>query len=156
MLGEGCGTGTARAKHPFQHIQSWCMLQPVCKRPKMLDPQDLAEAVMLWYLQVQEWYYPRVRHPTISSDDVRITTKDVNYLCMGGRRSPEDHFRTAWGVMVDGGSSGRFFSHISGPAHHQGNPQGNRSRLYLKKFQVVFNFRASPRTWTFDAPPNQN
>ena len=99
-MGEGCGgPGGPRVHHPSQHIKSWEMLQPLSKRPKHLDPQDLMESILLRLWQLQQVYFAKVRHPSLSSDGVRITTKDVNYLCLAGDDG-QDKPRAGWGVMV--------------------------------------------------------
>ena len=43
------------------------------------------------------------------------------------------------------------------PSPPPGRSTGKSLQVVFKKTsQVVFNFRTSPQTWTFDAPPNQN
>jgi hypothetical protein len=86
---------------------SMYLLQPEAKRPKRMDPADLFQDLMLRYLQVQEHFFPNERHPTISSDGVRVSTKDVNYYCIGGRQQDAERLRAAWAVMVVRLANGR-------------------------------------------------
>ena len=98
VLGEGCGAGGARVKHPAQHMQSFRMFLPSAKRPCQIDFRDANEDLLLRYVQIQEHIFPLVRHPSVASDGVRVSGKDAVYLCIGGFHL--EAFRAAWGLMA--------------------------------------------------------
>ena len=97
-LGEGCGDSHARVRFPSQHIKSYQMWTSEGKTMRTLNPSDMNESMMLRYVQVQECFFDRVRHPSIASDGFRVAAKDVNYLCSGGEH--KGRYGVGWGVMV--------------------------------------------------------
>ena len=98
-LGEGCGSAGQRVKHPTQHMVSYCMFTPEAKRPRKLDPTDPAESILLRLVQTSEGVMSRVRYPSLSTDGVRVSGKDVYYSIVSG--APDNgEFISSWDVKV--------------------------------------------------------
>ena len=86
-----------------QHFKSLELFTPVAKRVKSMDLGVAASAVVLRYIQVQENYYPQVRHLCVSSDGLRAVSGNVNFLCYNGQPAAADgteQFRAAWDLKV--------------------------------------------------------
>jgi hypothetical protein len=106
-------TDGVRVKHPAQHMQSFLMFLPAAKRPRKIDPAAFNAHLLLRYLQVQEYIFPGVRHPSVASDGVRVSGKDAVYLCIGGCHS--ESFRAVWGLMAPCGNCTQSQAHKSDP-----------------------------------------
>ncbi len=75
-----------------------------------MDLGAAASTVMQRYIQVQENYYPQVRHLRISPDGLRVVSRSVNFLCYNGQPAAADgteQFRAAWGLKVTARKGGR-------------------------------------------------
>ena len=57
-------------------------------------------SLALRYIQVQEHYLPTVRHISCGTDGMRVSTKDIQYVCFAGRAPGSKLFRSAWDIKV--------------------------------------------------------
>ena len=99
-IGMGFGDSSERATNIAQRVKSWEMFTPVAKRQKTIDVRDANASIVLRYIQAQENYFPRVRQLSVSTDGVRVSTKDVQYLCFGGKAEGGDKHRAAWDIKA--------------------------------------------------------
>ena len=99
-MGQGCGIETEMATNIAQHIQSYEMFTPMAKRQKTMDIREINASLGLRYVQTQEAFFHTVRFPSISSDGCRLSTKDVQYLCFGGRADGSSKYLTGWDLKV--------------------------------------------------------
>ena len=76
------------------------MFTPMAKKQKTMDIREINASLGLRYVQTQEAFFPTVRFPSISSDGCRLSTKDVQYLCFGGRADGSSQYLTGWDLKV--------------------------------------------------------
>lgn len=98
-MGRGCtGTESDKAHNTSQHIKSYQMFQPASKRARHLSPIDIENDMLLRYTQVNEYVWPSVQHLSLSSDGVRVASKDACYWLFSGKVGSE--FKQAWALRV--------------------------------------------------------
>ena len=92
------------ASNVGQHVRSHFLLTPPSKRTKVLAVRDATADIALRYVQVQEAFFPKVRVLALATAGIRVATKDVQYVALGGRADLQhghhSGFRVAWDTMA--------------------------------------------------------
>ena len=99
-LGHGSDddTGAAAPLNTHQHVRSYLSFTPVAKRSRVMGPRELDEDLALKCWQVNEAFWPQIRHLSLSSDGFRASRKDVNYFAFASTHA--DRVRVGWGMQV--------------------------------------------------------